>query len=86
MSSRRVCGQRCAKIMALYVLVDGIYPLWSIFVGPNIAALDRKEAYFKKRQEVEGRKLNGFSVFARKISYSTTGKARMERRNYHFDF
>ncbi len=67
--------------------------LWMAFIphGPflsvqTFAALDRKEAYFKKRQGSRRKEIEtAFRCFARKISYSTTGKARMERRNYHFD-
>lgn len=35
----------------LYILVDGIYPDWAIFVGPNHAPLNDKERHMTKRQE-----------------------------------
>lgn len=35
----------------LYMLVDGIYPEWSIFVGPNSAPLNDRELHMTKRQE-----------------------------------
>ncbi len=50
--------------MALHVLVDGVPPR-STFVGSNIAALDRKETYFKSVKKLEERKLNGSSVFCK---------------------
>ncbi|KAI0563688.1 Plant transposon protein [Gracilaria domingensis] len=35
----------------LYYLVDGIYPPWSVFVGPNDAPLNDREANMTQRRE-----------------------------------
>jgi Plant transposon protein len=35
----------------MYLLCDGIYPKWAIFVGPNHSPMSQKESFFAKQQE-----------------------------------
>lgn len=44
-----VSGMR--RHFLLCMLVDGIYPDWSIFIGPKHATTNRKEERMTKRQE-----------------------------------